>query len=92
MRHTIPELPQHLFDWSRWRAGSIHEFVPRCRRALLMAVRDQLREAAVGWAPADDLLCRPKSGQVGVMFFKNGRHFWCHLRRTEVEELFNEAE
>lgn len=82
------EMPSEYFDWSTWRAGSVHEFVMLCWEPHLLAAADTLRRYAVGWSRGDDLLCRPKGGQTAIMCFKDGRHFWFHLRNREFEEIF----
>lgn len=83
------ELPSDYFDWSTWRAGSVHEFVVACRKPLLFAAAPILRKHAVGWCRGESLPCRPKDGETAVMFFKDGRHFWFHLRNHEFEVIFH---
>ena len=85
---TPREMPAEFFDWSTWRAGSIHEFVAVCCEPHLIAAAGTLRRHAVGWSKAEDLPCRPKIHHTAVMFFKDGRHFWTHLRNREFEGIF----
>ena len=50
--------------------------------------RGLLVERAVGWCDGARVPCRPKADAVAVMFFKDGRHFWFHLRREEFRRVF----
>jgi len=83
-----------LFDFLHWRIGTsfVVEFGIQCRYSQVTSIRGKevLQKYAVGWARGDSLLCRPKAGHKGVMFFKGDRHFWVHLRDQEFEEIFDD--
>lgn len=87
-KFLLERLPSEYFDWSCWRAGSVHELVLACRMPLLLEASHILRQYAVGWCKGESLLCRPKVDHIALMFFKDGRHFWFHLRKQEFEEIF----
>lgn len=88
----ISKLPKHLFDWQRWRAGSPDVIGIGCRGFDIMSDhgKKKLRQYAVGHCQAEHLLCRPKNENQAVMFFKDGEHFWFHLRNEEFRSVFNE--
>jgi len=92
--YTLPRMNALYFDYLHWRIGSnfLTEFGIECRFQSLTSHRGKeiLRKYAVGWAPGDLLPCRPKQGHVGIMYFKDGRHFWVHLRQAEFEKVFND--
>lgn len=90
---SLPRLDPGVFDWLAWRSGDpLVVFGLAVRQAELIAARARLRRQAVGWCPADYLLCRPKTGEVAVMFFVDERHFWFHLRIAEAEAIFGTGE
>jgi len=84
-------LNHELFTWSRWRSGSLAEFNIPTKFEFITSVfgKRVLREHAVGWCKADNLLCRPKPNEIAVMFFNEGHHFWTHLRIKEFKEIFD---
>jgi len=86
----LPRLDPGLFDWQAWRAGNPAEvFGLFCRSEALIAGAQMLRRAAVGWCPGDDLLCRPKSDSLAIMFVLDERNFWFHLRVGEARAIFD---
>ena len=90
----LQQMNPSLFDWLHWRINDtfFNEFGFQCRYASLTSAhgKEVIRKYAVGWANGESLICRPKVGHKGVMFFKNDRHFWVHLRNKEFEEIFGE--
>jgi len=89
--HPIERLDPGLFDWQTWRAGSPADvFEILCRTANLIAAAGALRACGVGWCEGSSTPCRPRSGNVAVMFFKDDRHFWFHLRDAEARAIFPE--
>ena len=87
---TLNYLHPVLFDWSRWRAGSLGDLKIVCRYGYITSKEGKkvLRECAVGYCDAERLLCRPKINEKAVMFFKDDYHFWGHLRNKEFSEVF----
>jgi hypothetical protein len=86
---SLPELQPDSFTWQRWRAFDLFsEFGLACREYDLYRNRFILRRYAIGFLPAERLNCRPKSGEVAVMFWYKGEYQWCHLRRQEFERIF----
>lgn len=86
----VERMDPSYFDWLHWREGSPADFLVQCRTDELLAIRKKLKEHAVGWCPAERLLCRPKIDHKAVMFFKDGHHFWFHLTNKEFGGIFNE--
>jgi hypothetical protein len=86
---NLPQLDPLLFDWSTWRAGSIEQVfkVPH-RIQFLYGIADTLRKHAVGWTYGDQLVCRPKTGFVAVMFWVDDTHFWTHLTCAEFKRIW----
>jgi hypothetical protein len=50
--------------------------------------REILRRYAVGYCEGERLICRPKNGGVAVLFVKDEREFWFHLRAKEFVAVF----
>jgi hypothetical protein len=94
MTPSIEKLESSLFDWLSWRGGALQQVlsVP-CRYQAITSDwgKKILREHAVGFCDGECAPCRPKPGQKAVMFFKDGEHFWCHLRNEEFEAVFGPA-
>lgn len=90
----MERLPSHVFTWSRWRAGNIAELGIRCRYAHITSPQGKsiLKKYAVGYHKGEALLCRPKTNEVAIMFFKDGRHFWFHLREPEFLKVFEDVQ
>jgi hypothetical protein len=87
----MQELDSSLFDWLTWRGGSLYDvFGIPCRTAALIQNRKILRKYAYGWTPGYRLMCRPKLNNTAIMFHKNGRDFWFHLRTHEFEAIWPE--
>jgi len=85
----LPKIDSSLFDWSAWRGGSpLDLFQVPCRTEPLIRAGDVLRQHAVGWCPAESTPCRPKVDHIAVMFFKDDRYFWFHLRMREAVAVF----
>ena len=72
------------------REGSPLDFFVICRESELVRMRRLIRRHAVGWCKAETLLCRPKVKHKGVMFFKDGKHFWFHLTDNEFRRIFED--
>jgi hypothetical protein len=84
-------LSASFFGWQEWRGGSPAEmFSVACREASLIAARRTLRQYAVGWCKGASTFCRPRPHHKAIMYFKDGRHFWFHLRDREARAIFPE--
>jgi hypothetical protein len=87
----LEQLDSSLFDWSTWRAGSLSEvFKIQCRERYIIGAKELLKEHAIGWARAECVPCRPKSGQVAVMFTLEDRVFWSHITQREFDQVFGD--
>ena len=84
----MERLDSSLFDWLTWRNGSITDIlsIPQ-RTECLINKRDELRKYAIGWCPAEETPCRPKTGYIAVMFLVEERQFWTHLTKEEFEGI-----
>lgn len=85
------EMDPLCFVWSRWRAGSPLVFGILCKENNLIIGKNKLRNHAFGWCHGENLICRPKKGNKGVMFLFDGIYFWFHLTNFEFESIFNET-
>jgi len=80
------------FDWLTWRAGSIWDMLSIPQREYhLTKNKATLVKYAVGWCPAEELICRPKTDCMAVMFHFNGVDFWTHLTNKEFNTIFAES-
>lgn len=92
----LRRLSSSQFGWQEWRGGSPADMleVP-CRAVSLIAAKSTLRRYAVGWCEGGSTFCRPRPEHKAIMYFKDDRHFWFHLRDDEAKaifpEIFNEA-
>lgn len=85
----IEKLDGSLFDWQTWRAGSLLDLgILYCRYSFIIYNKEIIKKYAIGYCDGNDLLCRPKSDSIAVMFYKNDIQFWNHLRRNEFQEIF----
>lgn len=87
---NIQELDSSLFHWQRWRGGSISDLGIPCREACITTGigKRTLQEKCVGYAHGGSLPCRPKPGEIAIMIFHEGEHFWFHIRKKEFEIVF----
>ena len=87
----ISQMDPSNFDWLSWRNGDIwHEFRIPCRTAALVSNRLTLQKYAIGWCKGENLVCRPKEGHIAIMFFKDEKQFWFHLRDQEFQQIFQD--
>jgi hypothetical protein len=79
-----------FFTQELWRNGYIGDLGLQCRYADITSSRgkDILREHAVGYCKGENLWFRSKANEVAIMCYKDGRHFWFHIRRKEFDEVF----
>lgn len=87
---------QHMdgsqFDWLSWRAGDPHRMFGVSARTLSLRVaHETIRQYAIGWCRGENVLCRPKVGQIAVMFEIAEQRGWFHMRQHEFESIFSEA-
>lgn len=82
---SLNRLDSSLFDWLTWRNGCILDVfdIPH-RTDCLLVNKERIRSYAIGWCPAEQVPCRPKTGYIAVMFQVKDRIFWTHLTRKEV--------
>lgn len=90
-KSSLPKIDSVNFDWLGWSAGSIHDFNIPCRYESLISPESKriLNDYAIGWTYGENLPCRPKQNHVAVMFEKDDRRFWFHIRNNEFLEIFN---
>ena len=85
----LEKMESSLFDWQTWRAGGLTELVKLCRFDNIIRNREIIKKYAVGWCRGESVPCRAKN-EIAVMYFKEGRHFWSHLRTKEFNIIFEE--
>lgn len=85
----MKKLDSTHFTWSKWRAGSIHDLGVPCRYFAITTEpgKSILQKHIVGYCPGEELMCRPKLDHTALMCFKDGEHFWFHIRNKEFNEL-----
>lgn len=92
--YDLPRLDEIHFTKFLWRIGNdfLVEFGIECRYASLTSPTGKaiIRKYAIGWAPGENLLFRPKKDHVAIMYFKDERYFWVHLRTNEFVEIFGQ--
>ena len=78
------------FDFTTWLNGDIHEFIPACRKELIVNKKDVFKKYAIGWCYGEEVICRPKLEKIAVMFLKNDIYFWFHMNIDEFNIIFKE--
>ncbi len=86
----IPKIDPLHFDWITWRSGSIKDFKVPSRYRFIIQYKHIFQEYAIGYCRGESLVCRPKRDHTAVMFHKDDRNFWFHLRNNEFEEVFKD--
>lgn len=86
----LRRINEQSFDWLTWRANSIHSLGLKCRYYDITSERGKrtLKKYVVGYCKGESLLCRPKENEIALMCFKEGEHFWFHIRKKEFDEVF----
>ena len=88
----LPRLSSVQFTHDLWCSGSIHDLGVKSRYADIVAAegRALLQRYAVGWCFGEALPFRSKAQHIAVMCYKNGEHFWFHIRASEFWEVFKD--
>lgn len=89
MKNNFKRIPAVFFTYNLWRAGSLMELGIRHREWSIKENRIKIRDMAVGFTEGERLHVRPKPGQISVMFFIDGRHFWTHITKKEFSIVFD---
>lgn len=84
----IEKLDPLLFDWLKWINRGISDFNIPCRYVSIIDGKNILIKHTIGYCDGESLLCRPKHNHKAIMFFKDGEHFWFHLRNIEFREIY----
>ncbi|MFA5377883.1 MAG: radical SAM protein [Dehalococcoidia bacterium] len=89
---SLDKLPADSFSLSRWRNGTenIKSLVGSWRYSNIVSGAKKIREIAAGWIYADELVCRPKSENIALMFKIQDELGWIHLRSNELWEIYRE--
>ena len=87
---NLLKIDSSYFDWLLWSSGSIKDFGIPSRYECITAIENKniLKEYAIGWTYGENLLCRPKEKHVAVMFEKEDKRFWFHIRNNEFVKIF----
>lgn len=78
------------FDWITWRGEGVIRLGVVQREAIILANSNIIKKYAIGYCPAEEIICRPKIDCVAVMFLKDNDMFWTHLTNKEFYIIFNE--
>jgi hypothetical protein len=84
----IMELDPTYFTSWRWRGGTYADFNIVATSKHIIDAKEKLKYYTVGYCDAESLLCRSKDNHKAVMFFKDNRHFWCHMKNHEFEKVY----
>lgn len=93
MKPRLEKMDSSQFNYRLWEAGTIYEIIEApCRYKYITKGlgKQQLKKYAIGWCNAEGLLFKPKQDEVAIMCFKEGRHFWFHIRRKEFDKIWKE--
>ena len=84
----VERMNSSLFDWLAWRNGTILELLDvKQRTCSIITNKELLKKHVIGWCPAEQVPCRPKSNRIAVMFFVNDRQFWTHFTLEEFDAI-----
>lgn len=86
----LPSISSVHFTHDLWRAGSIRDLGVQSRYPAITSAEGKklFQDHAVGWCFGDRLQVRPKMDHTAIMCYKNGEHFWFHIRTSEFLEVF----
>lgn len=89
----VPALPPDSFTFTRWSAGSVHDFgIEHFRTENAMGYKDLLACGIQGYCFGEDLVVRPKANHVVLLYKKDDDFMWFHIRSSEFYQLFCEQE
>ncbi len=91
MKSLLNKIDSSQFNYRIWEAGTIHEIIEApCRYKYITKGhgKKQLKKYAVGWCGAEKLLFKPKQNEIAIMCFKDGKHFWFHIRKEEFNKIW----
>lgn len=87
----IEHYNESSFTFETWSAGNLIEMLNIHNRTdIILENSDVIRKFAIGWCHSDNIVCRPKSGKISVMFFTNGHEWWTHFEMEEFIGCFPE--
>lgn len=94
MSHPISSIEhwhEQSFTWLKWRRGDLKSLCVQNNVCHITLCRARIRKYAIAWCKADHLPCRPKAGEVAVMFRRGDTTWWTHFWRNEFEICFPEV-
>jgi hypothetical protein len=80
------------FDWLTWSGGGLTNLGLANRFEIIKSNANLIRKHAVGWIEGEYCICRPKIGEIAVMFIKDERIFWTHITKQEFNYLWRNDE
>lgn len=86
----LEHLHDTSFDWLTWAGGSLIDLGIMYNKIHILRMRQTIKKYAVGFEDGNKVLCRPKRGCIAVMFFKDKKFFWTHLKLDEFSIIFPE--
>jgi MoaA/NifB/PqqE/SkfB family radical SAM enzyme len=88
-QNAIQRLTPDSFTFERWSAGSVHDFgVEHFRYENMKMYREVLLDGLEGYCFGEELRCKPKENEVGLLYRKDDDFMWFHIRNNEFVELF----
>jgi hypothetical protein len=88
LKLPLEKIDAIFFTPWRWRGGTYADFNIVATTKHIVEAKEKLKYYTVGYCDAESLLCRSKDRHKAVMFFKNDRYFWCHMRNEEFEKVY----
>ncbi|MDD5589051.1 MAG: hypothetical protein PHP92_03305 [Candidatus Nanoarchaeia archaeon] len=77
------------FDWLSWTGCGLLELEINNRKEIIINNIPIIKKYAIGYCPAEQLICRPKINEIAVMFLKEDKYFWTHFTKKEFLIVFN---
>lgn len=86
----LEKMHETSFDWLTWRGEGVIRIGVIQREAIILSNAHIIKKYAIGYCPAENIICRPKENCIAVMFLKDDDQFWTHLTKKEFEYIFKE--
>lgn len=78
------------FDWLSWRGEGVIRLGVIQREEIIISNAKIIKKYAIGYCLGEEVICRPKTNTIAVMFLKDNELFWTHLTKKEFNIIFQE--
>jgi len=87
----MEHLHEQSFTWQAWSGGNLMDMlnIPN-REPFIVDNTDIIQKYAIGWCKGDNIVCRPKTETIAVMFITNNVEWWTHFTIKEFISCFPE--